>query len=545
MVKVNIEYNPYIMDFKAKFNGKEPRINSLIEKYEMHPLQEWLGDVPEILHNEMNGYDFDLEFIGPKLDYEDLVQTLRKAKISEKDVRCIYSKELECRKDKLREIMDLSSWLNENRNHRFDIDTFKVENQDKLDNNQSIIVIGDTNLGDFEFENTSISIEMINDFNELEKTAFEETPIILEVERFTTQEVSDILGKLLSDSDIIPEQLFFFVNTKSSIGKYYRVITDLGVSNPQIISGIDDAKLFKYFEYYPVTNYIREWIRLVRTEYSDLYDVLRKDKEEAEEANSEVIENISNIENKIEKLKKAIHNLKNVQETNYVIEDEAIKERIINSIENWRIKKTKATNQEEAEKLATQFKEEIIHSYSTFIKDMNTATDDLVDAIYGECNLVLEEAEEDKIPNPVILGSDVSEDENVLDTIREELLEIKEESYEKPKESLLGVFLKTSTLEEKEEILVTSYPMQKWRELVLKKVNPLVETYICNKNKEANEYSRELTRRYIDKLEEILKSKIDYKNEISKQLSDDILVLQQDGDWLKDFDERLSLIERG
>lgn len=545
MVKVNIEYNPYIMDFKAKFNGKEPRINSLIEKYEMHPLQEWLGDVPEILHNEMNGYDFDLEFIGPKLDYEDLVQTLRKAKISEKDVRCIYSKELECRKDKLREIMDLSSWLNENRNHRFDIDTFKVENQDKLDNNQSIIVIGDTNLGDFEFENTSISIEMINDFNELEKTAFEETPIILEVERFTTQEVSDILGKLLSDSDIIPEQLFFFVNTKSSIGKYYRVITDLGVSNPQIISGIDDAKLFKYFEYYPVTNYIREWIRLVRTEYSDLYDVLRKDKEEAEEANSEVIENISNIENKIEKLKKAIHNLKNVQETNYVIEDEAIKERIINSIENWRIKKTKATNQEEAEKLATQFKEEIIHSYSTFLKDMNTATDDLVNAIYGECNLVLEEAEEDKIPNPVILGSDVSEDENVLDTIREELLEIKEESYEKPKESLLGVFLKTSTSEEKEEILVTSYPMQKWRELVLKKVNPLVETYICNKNKEANEYSRELTRRYIDKLEEILKSKIDYKNEISKQLSDDILILQQDGDWLKDFDERLSLIERG
>lgn len=27
MVKVNIEYNPYLMEFKAKFNEKEPRIN--------------------------------------------------------------------------------------------------------------------------------------------------------------------------------------------------------------------------------------------------------------------------------------------------------------------------------------------------------------------------------------------------------------------------------------------------------------------------------------------------------------------------------------
>lgn len=32
MVKVKMDYNPYLMETKVKFNNKEPRINSLIEK---------------------------------------------------------------------------------------------------------------------------------------------------------------------------------------------------------------------------------------------------------------------------------------------------------------------------------------------------------------------------------------------------------------------------------------------------------------------------------------------------------------------------------
>lgn len=33
MVKTELEYNPYIQETKVRFNGKNPRINSLIEKY--------------------------------------------------------------------------------------------------------------------------------------------------------------------------------------------------------------------------------------------------------------------------------------------------------------------------------------------------------------------------------------------------------------------------------------------------------------------------------------------------------------------------------
>ena len=71
MVKVIFEYNPYIMDYKIKFNGLEPRVNSMIEKYLKLPLQMWVNDVPDIFRKEMNGYDFEVEFIGTSMDFNE------------------------------------------------------------------------------------------------------------------------------------------------------------------------------------------------------------------------------------------------------------------------------------------------------------------------------------------------------------------------------------------------------------------------------------------------------------------------------------------
>ena len=33
----------------------------------------WVEHIPRILYDEMNGYDFDLEFSGTELDYNELV----------------------------------------------------------------------------------------------------------------------------------------------------------------------------------------------------------------------------------------------------------------------------------------------------------------------------------------------------------------------------------------------------------------------------------------------------------------------------------------
>ena len=124
------------MEFKAKFNGKEPHINSLVEKYNKTPLQIWINDIPHMLYDEMNGYDFDLEFIGPDLEYDDLISSFKYAGISNDDVRCIHTKSMEGRIEKLKKILGLNDWLENNTNSRFDLESFKLDNQDIFDNSR-------------------------------------------------------------------------------------------------------------------------------------------------------------------------------------------------------------------------------------------------------------------------------------------------------------------------------------------------------------------------------------------------------------------------
>ena len=100
MVKVKMDYNPYLMETKVRFNEKDPRINSLIEKYYEYPIQMWVEHIPSILYDEMNGYDFDLEFSGTELDYKELVNAFRNEGISPDEVRCIHERIIEGSKKK-------------------------------------------------------------------------------------------------------------------------------------------------------------------------------------------------------------------------------------------------------------------------------------------------------------------------------------------------------------------------------------------------------------------------------------------------------------
>ena len=68
MIKADLSYNPYIRELKVQFNGHPPRINSMIEKYQRRPLQDWIAEIPQIFHDEMNGYGFQLDFYGTELD---------------------------------------------------------------------------------------------------------------------------------------------------------------------------------------------------------------------------------------------------------------------------------------------------------------------------------------------------------------------------------------------------------------------------------------------------------------------------------------------
>lgn len=76
MVKAELSYNPYLLETKIKFNNQMPRINSLVEKYQDKSLQNWISIIPQVFYDEMNGYDFELDFSGTRLDFEELRRSL-------------------------------------------------------------------------------------------------------------------------------------------------------------------------------------------------------------------------------------------------------------------------------------------------------------------------------------------------------------------------------------------------------------------------------------------------------------------------------------
>jgi GTPase Era involved in 16S rRNA processing len=74
MKKVEIKYNPYKIRTRVTVDGKELKENSrLAERIDQDQhLQAWVEDLPDILVSEYNDTEFDIEFYGTNLDYEDL-----------------------------------------------------------------------------------------------------------------------------------------------------------------------------------------------------------------------------------------------------------------------------------------------------------------------------------------------------------------------------------------------------------------------------------------------------------------------------------------
>ena len=546
MVKVNLEYNPYLMDFKAKFNGKEPRINSLVEKYEKLPLQTWVKDIPHILYDEMNGYDFDLEYIGPELEYEDIVKAFENEHISADDVRCNHIKTMESRVEKLAGIIALNKWLDENRNNRLDLDTFKIENPDVFDNSHSIIIIGDTGLGDFTFENTNISIEVISDINELDNTDLKDTPIIIDADRLSVQDLQSIISKIQNENDDVSvNQFFIYVHSKNKMEMYYRLLTDIGIKNPQIISGLDDISLKRYFEYYPVSDYIRDYLKAIRDKADSLKAEMGVEKEESDKANGEVMSQIMMIEDHISTIKDSIVELDNINKTTILPEWDFTKNQMLEKISLWKIKKTKITSYDEAVKLAEQFEEELKYQWDKFIEVVKGITAQNKNTIMEKCTEIYDRATKSKSPkSPTNPSFETYKSE--FDGIKDEFMKIKEEHYEKPKEGFINSFLKelNSSGETKEDILVTTYPCYKWREYAAEITTPIIDKIIEERNAELQEYCTNVTLDYSEKLIKLLDERIEDKDRFSERLSADIRVLQKDFDWLNKLIEKLETIER-
>ena len=142
MVYAELMHNPYLLKTKVCFNGQEPKINSQIEKYENQTLKNWVHLVPGIFYDEMNGYDFELNFTGTEADFEEVRQAFQKSGVSMEEVRLFLKNELEDADTKCTEIKNLLCWLKEHRNRRFDWEIFWNINKELFANKYTYIVIG-------------------------------------------------------------------------------------------------------------------------------------------------------------------------------------------------------------------------------------------------------------------------------------------------------------------------------------------------------------------------------------------------------------------
>ena len=81
MTQVYVKYNPYRLETQILVNGREiERDSTLFKLIKGKRLQEWIGNFPQMLRDELNSVDFTIEFCGMDLDWDDFEDAFNHAK---------------------------------------------------------------------------------------------------------------------------------------------------------------------------------------------------------------------------------------------------------------------------------------------------------------------------------------------------------------------------------------------------------------------------------------------------------------------------------
>lgn len=542
MITAELIHNPYLLNTSVKFNGQEPRINSQIEKYENTALTEWVQKVPQIFYDEMNGYDFDLYFTGTPHDYEEVVKAFEKAKISKEDVRIFYKNELENADIKSQEIDDLLKWLLENRNRKFEYDAFKAENSDLFDSTYPYIIVRGNEIEN-ENEDSVISLEKIESIQEIKGTLLTNTPILFCIDNTNIKQFRVDLVEILNRKDIDKKQMFFKFATDINKDQLKRVIIDLGVENPQIVDDALAESVKTYMRNYPVTEYIRESIKLFRSNVDTINVILEKENEESYKINARIHEQINKIENNISKLKEIDEYF--VEKDNFKIPAKFTEyiQNLQMQIGRWRNRKTKIIGEEEAKIAAHEYENDLNEYISKYIADMRMechASCANIAHSFRE-KYVIQDVDKDYSPD-ILNFKEVEIPE--IPSVLTQLLQLRDEKWEVPKTDIFNLFKKSSA-EEKTPVLVITYYYEWWRNKVAEIMLPIARKYSEDCIAILNEYYNTMAENYHEHLVKLIQAQSEEKDKVAEYLSDDERKLQEDNDWLAEFESKLTKIERG
>ena len=538
MISAELQHNPYLLETKVKFNGQNPKINSLIEKYENQLLSDWVKNVPQIFYDEMNGYDFDLFFSGTEYDFENLKQAFDNAGVTSEQVRLIMRNELENAVVKCDEIKKMMGWLRSQKNRQFDFEKFYNTNRELLEETYSCVLVrGSNELTD----SLSCALENVKNIEEIAGTNLTYVPIVFVVEESTLEQFRDELTELLNRKDIEDKQLFFYISPLMNNDYVVRLIFDLGVKNPQIISSIDDGKVETYIKNYPMVVHVREIIKLVMKEVDEINIHLKAKNEKSAIENAEVYDKISELENVIEKIKEVDGRFVDLDVYSGGNKFNELKAELADLIRNWKIRKTKAIGESDIKKNAVEYEQELSRYIADFFEKATEYFQFEKSRIENEYKKMYLQQPLDAEYQPENIILNMPEKPEIIG-IKDILMKLKEERFEEKKDLL--DFFKTSS-ESKEMVLVVTSYYEKWREKATRLIVPVVEDYIAESQKNLQDYYKRLAKNYHEQLVELYHDKMNQKNSIASQLSDDERMLQEDNDWLIALKDQLVKIERG
>ena len=541
MVKAELSYNPYLQKTEIRFNGQSPRINSHVEKYLDKKLQTWIHELPLIFRDEMNGYDFELEFTGTKLDYEELKRSFSNAGVSDAQVHIFHKNELDERDDKLKKIDQLLTWLDETSNRRYNIKTVRSENYDLLDADYEYIILHGRVTDSSTFDALHISIENVDHIEELNDTNLHNIPILYVIDKDSVSLMKKDLRALQKRADISYDQIFFRISPSLSEEKIVREISDLGIPDPQVVQSADDPAVIKYFELFPFTDYIRDTVKLFKGQIISLREGLTAEINETKSENQEQYQQIDQLDTENACLKESLDKFINPDRTDFSTFFQSPVDDVKNKITGWRNNKTKITRPEEAVKVSREFDRYIQILYQDYLRKMHMILSRSAKTVQVQMRNWYEIANADKdfiaerIPSPDYTFDSIPQ-------IQNELLNLKEEAYVTPKEDILGKFFKQSTDSQTESVLETTFYYAWWRTYALSKTEPYLYNIYTTCVEKLNSYFDQLASVYKEHLLTLVGEKEAAKYSLSTQLSKEELLLQNDSDWLIKFSDMVKAI---
>lgn len=544
MVKVELKYNPYVLETKVYFNGQLPKINSQIEKFENKKLFVWSDKLLDILYSEMNGYDFDLDFSGTKADYEKIKYLIEKNHLNS-EIRLNFVNRLEEAAKKCRRFKEMITWLRRSSIEEFHFLEFWEINQEYMIENNLLYVLVDKKLADFSIEDLDVNVESIDSISQLpENIGF--YPVLLVLDADKEAEFRQNLLALLQRKDLIADQIFILISENVNLGYYIRLINDLGLKQPQFIHSIDSPLIYDYFENYVRIDFLFKALKILETQKDLISTKLDQKFDAMKQNNRETFEKISKLDKEIADIQLSIEQFENWHLVMYKNEFEKLYVQLNETITQWKSRKKQIRDDSEAEKMMKELQGLTEKSLFEFKNAANRLFDDklselmnIFSRLYKDSNI--QDSFYVHSRNELIISKyEVKNFSEKLRALRQERLV--------PKEDIFGIINRIVKNEQnniQELVSDISYDLDKFREIACKETLPIAQNLLTDIENRLQSIQLYIVDEYKTHLSTILNEKLLEKANEANRLSAAEKHLQDKKDWLIEFSSQLSEIERG